>query len=169
MDNHSVSAIKHTLLTRLLHHGSAVLIVLLWVLVEFREELGMVGIKAMSLHKSFGVMFLLWVIARIINALLRPKIAIVPAPKWQTALAHLTHAGLYVCMLAMPICGILLLQYDGYPVSFFGFELPMFVAPDSRLVHTFEELHTDIVFSVLIALVVAHIAAAIYHLSLIHI
>ncbi len=156
----SQTIIKYSLATRLFHHIGAVLIVTAWILVEVQDSLD----SAMMLHKAIGVSFLLWTIARLINAAIRPSLPKLVQPKWQTIVATLTHIALYVCMLAMPISGILMSAYGGRAINMFGlFEIPVFVTPNRELAGVFNELHTDLIFPALIALVAAHISAALYH------
>lgn len=156
---------KHTLATRILHHGSAVFILALWILVEFEDNLeDILSMHPVAVHKALGAIFLIWVVVRIINLVIRPRMPKLPAPTWQTAMAHLVHFGLYFCMLAMPISGVLMSVYGGRAVSVFGiFEIPVFVAPDRMMSKLFNEIHTDVIFPVLMFCIVAHIAAAIYH------
>ena len=152
--------IKHSLLTRLFHNIGALLIVAAWVLVEMQDNFD----NAIMLHKAIGASFLLWTVARLINMTVRKRLPQLPQPKWQVAVAHLTHAALYLCMLAMPLSGILMSVYGGRPVSVFGlFEIPVFVTPDRDMSRFFNEIHGDLIFPALIALIVAHVGAALYH------
>lgn len=152
---------KHSLATRLFHHGSIILMLILWALVVFRDNLD----GAVSYHKALGAVFLFWLIARLINLAIRKKVPYPSKPpKWQTALAHLVHFALYLCMLAMPVFGILMSVYGGRAVNVFGlFQIPVFVTPDRELAKFFANLHTDIVFPLLVGLVLVHIGAVIYH------
>lgn len=155
MSTQTTKPVKHTLATRILHHLSAVMIVALWVLIEFEYY---------DWHKALGVVFLFWVLLRLVNLIIRPKMPKLAAPAWQTGVAHLVHTGLYAVMLAMPISGILMSVYGGRPVSVFGlFDIPVFVTPSREMASFFNELHTDVIFPALIALVVAHVVGALYH------
>lgn len=152
---------KHSIATRLFHHGTVLLMIVLWVLVEYRESIeGAVGI-----HKALGAVFLFWVLARLVNLAVRKKVPYAkPNPKWQTALAHLVHLGLYACMLAMPIVGVLMSVYGGRAVNIFGMvQIPVFVTPDRDMARFFGNLHTDVIFPLLLVLLVAHVVGALYH------
>ncbi len=152
---------KHTLATKIFHHLGLLMMVALWVLVEFRDA---IGDNAMAWHKALGAVFLLWTVARLANALVRKRLPEPKQPKWQTGLAHFTHFALYVCMLAMPITGILMSVYGGRPVSVFGlFEIPVFVTASREASRFYNELHGDLVFPILMGLIVAHVGAALYH------
>lgn len=152
--------IKHSIATRLFHHIGLLLLAGTWVLIEFESSFA----NAIGLHKAFGVSFLLWTLARLMNALVRPRLPKLAQPTWQIGLMHLTHFGLYGCMLAMPISGVLMSVYGGRPVDVFGiFQIPVFVTPDRDLSKLFNGLHTDIIFVSLLALIGAHIVGALYH------
>lgn len=152
---------KHSLATRLLHHGSALLIVVLWALMSF-ESLPVA--QPVLLHKSLGVVFLVWVLARLINLATRKKLPLPSVPKWQTALSHLTHSLLYLCMLLMPITGLLMSFFSGRGVAVFGlFELASPFAPDRSFAKSLNTLHTDVVFPLLVAMIGLHIGAVLYH------
>lgn len=153
----SASFAKYSLMTRIFHWVGAVLIVGAWVLIEQGDEF-------IGLHKSLGASFLLWTLLRIINRCISKAPADVPMPKWQTIVAHLTHWSLYVVMLAMPISGVLMSMYGGRGVSVFGLiDIPVLVTPSREMARLFNDWHTGSVFYALVALVVAHVGAALYH------
>lgn len=148
---------KYSLMTRIFHWAGALLIIVAWVLIEQGDDF-------IALHKSVGASFLLWTILRIINRFISPAPPPVPMPKWQTAVAHLTHLGLYIAMLAMPISGMLMSMYGGRGISIFGLiNIPALVSPSRDMARYFNELHTDVMFGVLLLLVAAHVGAALYH------
>lgn len=149
--------IKYNLMARLFHWVGVLLIVFAWVSVEL--ELG----GSLNIHKTVGISFLIWTLLRLINAVIAKKPVPIPTKPWQMLLAKLTHVGLYVCMLAMPILGILTSQAFGYGVQFFGVDLPVLVQKNRDLAKTFQLLHTDVVFISLICLAGVHIVGAIYH------
>lgn len=116
------------------------------------------------LHKSCGitVFFLVWLRLawRLAN---KPPLPVVVAP-WQDRISRLVHLGLYVVMIGMPVTGIIMTQYEGHPAGWFGlFELPTMVSPDKELGKTFESLHTDVFWLLLLGLAGVHIAAALWH------
>lgn len=155
--NQHVFIQKYTLATRIFHWIGALLIVGAWVVIEQGDDF-------IALHKSIGASFLIWTVLRLINRLVAKAPPHPPMPVWQTAIAHLTHLGLYVAMLAMPITGILMSMYGGRGVSVFGlFSLPSVVGIDREMAKLMNGLHTGAVFYVLVFLVVAHVAGALYH------
>lgn len=150
---------KHTFATRFFHHVTLILLVILWALAEVFDNIGA--------HKALGVVFLLWVVGRLVNAAMRPKMSkhsAAKAPVWQTAAAHLVHCLLYVCMLAMPIVGVLMSVYGGRAVNVFGlFSIPVFVTPDREMSGFYHNLHTDVIFPLLLILIALHVVAVLYH------
>ena len=84
-------------------------------------------------------------------------------PQWQHRVAQLTHAGLYVLLFAVPLSGWLVNSASGFPLRWFGlFRVPSIAARDHAL-HEFAEGLHEWLFWGLIALVVMHATAAIYH------
>lgn len=146
---------KWSIAIRVFHWLGALMILSAWFSAEVVRNIGF--------HKALGVSFLLWTIARLVSRFVfkAPTIAM---PKWQTGIAHATHGGLYLCMFAMPISGLLMTMYAGRETSVFGlFNIPMMVAPDGKMAKIFNELHTDIWWVILLVLLALHIGGALYH------
>lgn len=147
---------KWSIAVRIFHWLGALMILIAWFTAEVYRDIGF--------HKALGFSFLLWTIARLINRAMTKAPPAPIMPKWQTAIAHLTHLGLYVSMLAMPISGMLMSMYAGRDISVFGlFTIPVMVTPDSSMAKIFHELHTDVWWVILLCLLFAHIGAALYH------
>ncbi len=151
---------------RLFHWGSVLLLVAVWAMIMVHENTPDENYTFINLHKALGVVFAVWVLARIIT---RFKLAaLAPAPAGATKLmnnaASSVHFMLYACMLAMPLTGSLMSQYAGYPTNMFGlFTIPVVLAPSEQLQSLFHTIHTDIVWVALLTLTAGHIAAAWYH------
>jgi cytochrome b561 len=78
-------------------------------------------------------------------------------------LARLTHAAFYVLLFAMPLTGWLMSSAKNYSVSWFGlFTWPNLIAPDERAFDLLRNTH-DALASVLFAIAVLHILAALKH------
>ncbi|WP_199507625.1 MULTISPECIES: cytochrome b [unclassified Psychrobacter] len=161
--NHSNSTVqKWSVSSRIFHWISAVLLLITWGMILLNENIG--GSSYMSLHKAFGISLLCWMIARVINRLFTKAPPAAPAPKWQTGMAHLTHFALYAILIAMPIAGLLMSVYGGRPVDIFGvFQIPVFVTPDRGMARFYNDLHTDIIWPMIIIFTLLHIGAALYH------
>ena len=85
-------------------------------------------------------------------------------PKWQMLVSQLSHFALYAILIAMPMVGLLMAVYGGRPVDIFGiFQIPVFVTPDRSLARFYNNLHTEIIWPMIIGFTVLHIAAALYH------
>lgn len=153
---------KYSALARIFHWGGALLIVAAWAVMEFD---GLTGtISALNVHKMIGLAFLIWTVLRLGNIFVSKRPPMLPMPRWQTLIMHGVHVGLYVCMFAMPILGILTEQSSGVSVSFFGlFDLPSLIGQNMQLSRTFENLHKDVVFTALLLLIAAHVGGALYH------
>lgn len=84
-------------------------------------------------------------------------------PAWQAKVAHLLHWLMYGLFFAIPLSGWAMTSAKGYPVVLFGvLPLPDWVPKDKALGHQLEELHEMLAW-LLVALVVAHVAAALKH------
>ena len=148
---------KYNISVRLFHWLGALLLIATVIAIKS-------GDVYVALHKSLGASFLLWTLLRIANRFISPTPAPIVMPKWQTAIAHMTHVGLYIAMLAMPVTGVLMSMYSGRGVSIFGIiNIAGFDNPDRDMAGFFNGIHTGVVFYALVFLMVAHIIAAVYH------
>lgn len=80
----------------------------------------------------------------------------------QRTAAKVSHYGLYVCMIAMPLSGYLGSSFTKYPIRYFGHALPRWGWDSPQLKDLMSGIHfvTACIFAALIAL---HVAAAIKH------
>jgi cytochrome b561 len=116
------------------------------------------------MHKSFGVVLLLLILARLAWRLINvtPKDP-EGLPAIQRLMAHAMHWVLYVLMFAQPLSGILMSQAAGYPVSAFGLlELPVLLDKDPSLAQFFRGAHGT-VWILLVVAVIGHAGAALHH------
>jgi cytochrome b561 len=121
-------------------------------------------IKIYALHKSLGLTLLTLVVLRLLWRLYAgaPK-PVEGTPHWQERIASLTHWALYALMFALPISGWVFNSSSGYPLQYFGlFNLPKIAARGEDLAQLSRNLH-EYGFWLLLALVLAHAAAAFYH------
>ena len=153
MNNSNVS--KWSLSSRIFHWISALLLLVY-------ENLD--GSLYIGLHKSFGISLLFWMIARVINRLFVKAPPSVPMPKWQSLASKFSHFALYAILIAMPLAGLLMSLYGGRPVDIFGlFQIPVFVTPDRSLARFYNDIHTEIIWPMIIGFTALHIGAALYH------
>lgn len=128
-----------------------------------------------QIHKSWGFVAFVLAILRLIWRGLNKKNPSLPdnLKHWERIAAHITHYGLYVCIIVMPLSGWLMstaspLQDElGIRNMVFGlFEMPdPFIPGSNDLAENFHIVH-DVTGKVLIALLLLHVGAAFKHLFL---
>lgn len=148
---------KYNMVARIFHWVGVALIVAAVVIINQGEEF-------ISLHKSVGFSFLIWTVLRLINRFVSAAPSPVAMSKLQHGLSVAVHGLLYVAMLAMPLTGLLASMAFGYGVNVFGV-LPIagFATPNDELGSMMMNLHKNLIWPALLALVAAHILAALYH------
>ena len=127
-----------------------------------------------NLHKSIGLTVLGLALMRILWRATHAPPPDLPAPKWQHALAHLAHLGLYTIIIGLPLTGYM---HDSafkgaaeHPLMWFGlFEVPRIgwiqgiAEPDKEYLHKLF-LHWHGLFAtVLYGLFALHVVGALKH------
>ncbi|MEZ5788086.1 MAG: cytochrome b [Xanthobacteraceae bacterium] len=117
-----------------------------------------------NLHRSFGVVLLPIMLLRLTYRVLVPP---PPLPKdippMQRLGAHATHWALYALLIIQPIVGWIATSAYRAPISVFWlFELPPIWAEDRPFSETMFFVHRMLGLTIA-ALVLVHIAAALYH------
>ena len=116
-----------------------------------------------AIHKSFGTIVLDLVVLRMIWRFLNRS------PMLPDTVPYLHKIGykiniffMYLCMLTMPISGILMTLYFGMDVMVFNIHVIDHFAANENIAHIFRMIHsyTAILFSLII---LGHIAFALYH------
>ena len=124
---------------------------------------GKLKLQVYALHKSFGLTVLGITALRIFWRLLERRPALLPGPLWQRAAAALTHYGLYLMLLLVPLSGWWYNTTAGFPLKWFGlFKLPPLGEFDRALKHQAEETH-EFLFWVLATIIAVHALAALWH------
>jgi len=159
-------------IARILHWTIAVLILGLIGVGAFMTDMENTPAKYQMymLHKSTGLLVLMLVICRIVWRLSSRKPKAVPSIPWyMNAAAEVTHWGLYVLMLAIPLSGWLLHSYANFPLNWFGIEgwrvpnlvtVPVDIA--SARIEEIEEIHGALAW-LLLFVVAVHAGAAFFH------
>jgi cytochrome b561 len=151
-----------------LHWLAAVLIFGLLVLGLYMVALPDAGYDKTKIvlfiyHKEFGLLVFFMALVRLVWRWRRPLPHLEPAPDWQKVAARFTHLGLYALMLALPLTGWLMSSAAAMPVSFFGLGyVPDLLPRDDLLFHAFIAMHHWLAYA-LIAALVAHVGAALWH------
>jgi cytochrome b561 len=116
-----------------------------------------------NLHKSFGLVLALLIVARLAWRLRHPAPPWPESmPAWQQSAAQIGHRGLYACMIAMPLAGYVASNFSKHGIRFFGLALPPW-GPDLPQVYSlFNGVHVVTAF-VFCALIAGHVTAALMH------
>lgn len=147
-----------------------------WLIVLLILGLGVVGlimvemrnspdkIQVYALHKSFGLTVLALAALRMLWRWYAGAPAPVPGtPRWQEKTASMTHWAMYVLLFAIPVSGWLFNSVSGFPLRWFGlFRVPALVGKNRDLRELTAEVH-EWLFWLLVVVVLAHAAAALYH------
>ncbi|MCO1334486.1 cytochrome b [Microbulbifer sp. OS29] len=149
-----------------LHWLFVFLLISVWGAVELHEfyERGdpMRG-WFMQLHFSLGIGVLLLLTLRLYWRT-RHKRPQLKGNQWQKALSGLTHWGLYLLIIAMPVSGIAMRQLFGRSSEFFGlFAVPELLTKNPDLGKQIAFLHKEVLWPSLLILVGLHIVAALWH------
>lgn len=117
-----------------------------------------------SYHKWIGIGVLLLAALRILWRAGHPPPPLPQGmPRWQKLAAQAAHYGLYFLMLAVPLSGWLMSSALGVSVVWFGaIPLPDLIGKDQALGELLKQVHWALNFT-LLAMVLAHAAAAIQH------
>jgi cytochrome b561 len=154
-----------TVLQRVLHWFMAVCILaMLFIGVGMVSTVMPKYLELVSIHKPLGIAILVLALVRL-AVRLRYGAPPLPGdlPRPMKLAAHLSHAAFYALMIGMPVIGWGMLSAAAYPVVLFpGTELPA-ILPQSDSLHTMLwNAHFFLAFA-FFALILLHIAAALFH------
>jgi cytochrome b561 len=136
--------------------------VLGWWMQEIPKQPPGPRVEAFNLHKSIGMLIFALMVARMGWRLGHPAPALPEMPRWQARLAHATHLLLYAVLVALPLTGYLGSAFSGYPVKFFGIELPAWLAKNAQLKEWMSVAHLALGWT-LAAAFALHIAGVVKH------
>ena len=164
---------KYALSQRLLHWVIAAMVIGALAVGFLLGFLGFPGVKdafgidvtnlLYKYHKTFGILILGLMVARIVVKLAKGKPAYAtPLTRFEHAASNAVHGLLYLCLFAMPVLGWLGTGANGFPVEFFNWKLPPILAKDKELGGLLMQLH-EIIGWTLAALIAIHIGAALKH------
>ena len=149
-----------------LHWLLALLIVFMvslgWYMMSVEKEPG--AEWYFDLHKSIGLIVFTLVVLRVLWRLAhRPEPLPASMPVWQVKLSAWTEALLYVCMLVMPVTGIIGAVYSRAGLAFFGLALSGFATPTRAISKLMFTIHSFTVW-ILVGLVALHVLGGLKHL-----
>ncbi len=159
---------RYNKVAQTLHWTTAIVIFTIlplgWVMVHMAKDAPNRDLYFL-VHKSFGLVALALIIARLIWRGLYPPPKLPPRlAKWEIGLAHATHLFLYAIFIIMPVSGFILSSAGGHAVSFFGLlDLPM-LPKDKEVSETANAIHIWGQYAVYLFLA-AHILAVIWHVA----
>lgn len=141
-----------------------ILAALAWGLYMVDLRLSPWKLKAYAWHKWLGVTIFLLVLARLAWRLThQPPPLPATLPAWQRLLAGISHALLYLLMLAMPLTGWLMSSAKGFQTVYFGvLPIPDLLDKNKILGDALASAHATLAW-LLIALLALHVAAALKH------
>jgi cytochrome b561 len=161
-----VQSDRHGVATILLHWVTAVLVAGAWFVGDWMTDLSFspLKLKVYSWHKWTGILVFALLIVRV-----GVRIAVRFAPRTEmpshpvNRLARGTHLLLYLLLALVPLSGWLYSSAAGFTTVWFGiWPIPDLVPKDAQLKDLFRSVH-DALTSVLAALVVLHLLAALKH------
>ena len=154
---------RYGALTRFFHWGMGLLIV--WQFLKFFDRINdgehWVGQTLVPWHISIGSLLLVLIVLRILWAVGQRK----NRPEQDPATALLVKAGhglLYLCMLLLPITGLMIMIGNGYGWSPFGMKLVARGATDIEWMATLGSVHSLVAW-ILLILVLGHVGMALLH------
>jgi cytochrome b561 len=156
---------RFTTIQRLLHWLMAIgILAMLFIGVGMVSTIGREYVPLVVTHKTLGIAILVLALVRLVVRFMSgapPLPANLPEP--MKLAAHLSHLALYALMIGMPLIGWAMLSAGAYPVVLYGgIRLPP-ILPQSETLHTLLwSAHYYLAFA-FFALVLMHLAAALFH------
>ncbi|MEO6968806.1 MAG: cytochrome b [Rhodanobacteraceae bacterium] len=134
-------------------------------LIMVELSLSPTKIKVYALHKSIGLTVLALALLRLIwRAGNRAPHDPAAMPSWQRIAAHVSHVALYALMLALPLSGWLFNSAANFPLAWFGIvHLPSQTGHVDPALKAFALSAHVALFWILVAVLAAHVAAALWH------
>ncbi|CCM76684.1 cytochrome b [Rhizobium mesoamericanum] len=156
---------EFTAVQRSLHWLMAICILaMLFIGVGMVSTIGRQYTPLLTTHKTLGITILVLALIRLVVRFVYGAPAL-PAdlPEPMKLAAHLSHLALYMLMIGMPLIGWAMMSAGAYPVVLYGqIRLPA-ILPQSDSLHTLLwNAHFYLAFA-FFALVLLHIAAALFH------
>ncbi len=114
-------------------------------------------------HKSFGIVILGLMVLRLLIRLFMHKPPYdMPMPRVNRITSNLVHGLLYLALLIQPVLGWAATAAGDFPIEFFHWELPKFLAKDEALSATLYNIHFAVGL-LLLVLITVHVTAALFH------
>lgn len=155
---------RYNIVTQALHWMMAGLLVYLIFFSQFEEVPDASMEQKIQLHAGLGVIVLLLGLFRFYWRKNRPRPApIETGPLWQQKASEIVHHLFYAIFLLGPLIGFILAGLVAYPVRIFGvLEVSTWLQDNEAAASIVNSMH-GLTADILTALLVVHVAAAIYH------
>ncbi|TWB08227.1 cytochrome b561 [Rhizobium sp. ERR 1071] len=156
---------RFTSVQRVLHWLMAIgILSMLFIGVGMVSTIGWQYVPLLVTHKTLGIILLILALFRLAIRFMSgspPLPADLPVP--MKLAAQLSHVGLYVLMIAMPLIGWAMLSAAAYPIVLFGGIRVPPILPQNAILHAMLwNAHFYLAFA-FFALVLMHLAAGLYH------
>ncbi len=159
--------IKYHISSRIIHWLMAIIIFAALALgvymTDFLPKDATNRFQIYDLHKSIGVMALIFIAIRLVNRFINkaPELPI-GLPKIEKLASHLVHIALYLLMIIVPLSGYLMSNSYGFEVHLFSITMPNIIAANPEIGGIFAKTHEIAAYS-LIAALALHILGALKH------
>lgn len=122
-------------------------------------------IRLITLHKATGVLLLVWAVWRVGYRLKQGFAApVAPIPAWQERASVAIHRILLLCIILMPLSGLIMAVFSGRPTDVFGlFTIPAIDKVDA-IAGTARAVHKWVAYGFIAALALRIGAALKHHL-----
>ena len=153
---------------KMLHWGLAVLIIATLPVGAIMVQQGLARPTQDMLfifHKNIGVLILLLMLVRIVYRIVNPPPPLPDSiPDGQKRIAEATHWALYALVFVMAISGYVRVTAGGFPIEGLNWlGVPPLAPRSDAVAETAKAIHFWARFA-LVALIIAHVGAALHHL-----
>jgi cytochrome b561 len=115
------------------------------------------------LHKNIGAILIVVVALRIVWRLTHPPAPLTGIPRWQVVASAAVHGSIYLLLVFMVISGYLRTVAGGFPIELLNaLGIPPLFDKSKPLEDAALAAHTTLIWP-LLALIAAHVAAALHH------
>ncbi|WP_368516623.1 cytochrome b [Rhizobium sp.] len=156
---------RFTSVQRVLHWLMAIgILSMLFIGVAMVSTIGRQYVPLLVTHKTLGIILLILALVRLTIRFMSgaPPLPI-DLPEPMKLAAQLSHVGLYILMIGMPLIGWAMLSAAAYPIVLYGgFRVPAILPQNAMLHALLWNAHSYLAFA-FFALVLMHLAAGLYH------
>ncbi|MDM7459045.1 MAG: cytochrome b [Paracoccus sp. (in: a-proteobacteria)] len=115
-------------------------------------------------HKNAGTLLLAAIAIRVLHRIrTRPPALPLSMPALQRRAAQISHFGLYLLMVVLPVSGFIRVRAGGFPIEILGLSGAGSIVPRSDALASLASQIHDVAGTALIGLLALHLSAAAYH------